>query len=114
MSQKEDTTTDQTEPCTESTTQDDTMKCASEDCTTEDCNKKICMPSIDEEKDLPEDDSPFADPNTRGQLNLLEVEVNSPNTALNVIVGFLGIAQKRGSFAINESAKIYECINYFS
>ena len=49
-----------------------------------------------------------------GQINLLEVEINDPNTALNVMVGFLGLAQKRGAFAINESAKIYECINKFS
>ena len=56
----------------------------------------------------------FNDPKKRGQINLLEVDVNDPNTALNVIVGFLGVAQKRGAFAINESAKIYECINFFS
>ena len=39
------------------------------------------------------------------KINLLEVDIDSTNTALNVIVGFLGLAQKRGAFAINESAK---------
>ena len=47
------------------------------------------------------------------KIDLLTVDVNDDNTALNVIVGFLGIAQRRGVFAINESAKIYECIQQF-
>ena len=47
---------------------------------------------------------------TQQQVNLLEVAITDENTALNVIVGFLGLAQKRGTFAINEAAKIYECI----
>jgi hypothetical protein len=44
---------------------------------------------------------------------LLQRPVNDENTALNTMVQFLGIAQKRGAFAINESAKIFECINIF-
>jgi hypothetical protein len=47
------------------------------------------------------------------QINLLEVPINNENDALNVMVNFLGLAQKRGAFAINESAKIYECIQQF-
>ena len=47
------------------------------------------------------------------QVNLLEVAITDANTALNVMVGFLGLAQKRGVFAINESAKIFECIKIF-
>jgi hypothetical protein len=47
------------------------------------------------------------------QLNLLEVPITDEHAALNVIVGFLGIAQKRGTFAINESAKIFECVKMF-
>lgn len=47
------------------------------------------------------------------KIDLLTVEVKDDNTALNVIVGFLGIAQRRGVFAINESAKIFECIQQF-
>lgn len=47
------------------------------------------------------------------KLDLLKVDIKDDNTALNVIVGFLGIAQRRGTFAINESAKIYECIQQF-
>ena len=46
-------------------------------------------------------------------VNLVNVEVKDENTALNLMVGFLGVAQRRGTFAINESAKIYECIKMF-
>lgn len=47
------------------------------------------------------------------KINLLDVEVTNENTALNVLIGFLNIAQKRGAFAINESSKIHECIKVF-
>ena len=47
------------------------------------------------------------------KINLLEIEVTNENTALNVLIGFLNIAQKRGAFAINESSKIHECIKVF-
>ena len=52
-------------------------------------------------------------PSLTSQVNLLEVDIVNENAALNVMVGFLGLAQKRGVFAINESAKIYECIQKF-
>lgn len=47
------------------------------------------------------------------KIDLLKVEITNENIALNVLVGFLGIAQRRGVFAINESAKIYEAIEKF-
>ena len=48
------------------------------------------------------------------QIDLLSIVIKDENTALNVLVGFLGIAQRRGVFAINESAKIYEAIKMFT
>lgn len=53
-------------------------------------------------------------PKDGAQINLLDIEIDSPNAALNVMVGFLGIAQKRGAFAINESAKIFDAIKALS
>ena len=47
------------------------------------------------------------------ELVLTEHPVNSENDALNVLIGFLAVAQKRGAFGINESAKIWECIKVF-
>ena len=48
------------------------------------------------------------------QIDLLSIVIKDENTALNVLVGFLGIAQRRGVFALNESAKIYEAIQMFT
>lgn len=44
---------------------------------------------------------------------LTAVEVVNENVALNVMVSFLNIAQKRGAFSLDESAKIWECIQKF-
>jgi len=44
---------------------------------------------------------------------LMSVEIENENVALNVIVSFLNIAQRRGVFALDESAKIYECVKKF-
>jgi hypothetical protein len=45
--------------------------------------------------------------------NLLAVAVNDENTALNMLVAFLNVAQKRGVYSFDESAKIWECIKFF-
>jgi hypothetical protein len=47
------------------------------------------------------------------EINILNLPVENQNDALNVMLGFLGLAQKRGCFAINESAKIYDCVKMF-
>jgi hypothetical protein len=48
------------------------------------------------------------------KIDLLTIDIKDENTALNVLVGFLGIAQRRGVFALNESSKIYEAIKMFA
>lgn len=47
------------------------------------------------------------------EMRLVDVPINNENVALNVMVGFLNLAHKRGSFTIDESAKIWECISKF-
>ena len=47
------------------------------------------------------------------QVRLVDAVIHDQNVALNVIVGFIGVAQKRGCFALDESAKIFECIKMF-
>ena len=47
------------------------------------------------------------------KVKLVDIPINDENTSLNVIVSFLSLAQKRGAFSIEESAKIYECIQMF-
>ena len=45
--------------------------------------------------------------------DLLNVPVADENVALNLMVSFLNLAQKRGVFSFDESAKIWECIQRF-
>ena len=47
------------------------------------------------------------------QKRLVDVEISNQNDALQLLVNFLNLAQKRGAFNIDESAKIWECIKYF-
>lgn len=46
-------------------------------------------------------------------VRLVDVEVKDESSALNLLVSFLGLAQKRGAFTIDESAKIWECVKKF-
>ncbi len=74
------------------------------------CKDESDTPCEDESKDsslsAPDEEKP-------PQINLLEVDVTNEQVALNVIIGFLGVAQRRGCFAMNESAKIFECVKKF-
>lgn len=47
------------------------------------------------------------------EINLLDIEVESENIALNLLVSFINLAQRRGAFNIAESAKIWDCIKKF-
>ena len=47
------------------------------------------------------------------QPDLSKLVIADENTALNVMVSFLHMAQKRGAFNIEESAKAWECIQMF-
>ena len=47
------------------------------------------------------------------ELKLVDVEVTNENMALNILVSFVSLANKRGVFSLEESAKIWECIKIF-
>ena len=47
------------------------------------------------------------------QSSLVDSNVSNENEALNVMVSFLQLAQKRGAFNFQESAKIWECVKLF-
>ncbi len=49
----------------------------------------------------------------QNDIKLVDIHVNDENTALNLMVNFLCLAQKRGAFTFDESAKIWECIKIF-
>ena len=44
---------------------------------------------------------------------LTEINVTNENEALNLMVSFLHMAQKRGAFNLEESAKIWDCVQLF-
>jgi predicted transport protein len=46
-------------------------------------------------------------------IKFVDIVIKDENTALNVMVNFLELAQKRGAFGIDESAKIWECVKMF-
>ena len=48
------------------------------------------------------------------QTKLVDVEITNENVALNLMVSFLNLANQRGAFSIDESAKIWECIKKFN
>lgn len=49
----------------------------------------------------------------RPETRITDVEVKNEIAALNLMVQFLGLAQKRGAFTIDEAAKIWECVKMF-
>ena len=72
------------------------------------------MTDIESQSQSPTDASQEKKEEKDKQIDLLTIDIKDENTALNVLVGFLGIAQRRGTFALNESAKIYEAIKMFT
>ena len=50
---------------------------------------------------------------TKPQVKLTDVAIENEIVALNMLVQFLGLAQKRGAFTIDEAAKIWECVKKF-
>jgi len=47
------------------------------------------------------------------RINLADIKVTDQNMALNLLVGFLNIAQRRGAFGMDESAKVWEAVKWF-
>lgn len=47
------------------------------------------------------------------EVKLVDVVISDENVALNVLVSFLALAQRRGVFSIEESSKIWECVQKF-
>lgn len=47
------------------------------------------------------------------QTRLVDIALNTQQDALQLIVTFLHLAQKRGAFTLDESAKLWDCIKMF-
>ncbi len=44
---------------------------------------------------------------------LIQTSVDNQNIALNLLVNFVNLGQRRGAFSLDEAAKIWECILKF-
>jgi hypothetical protein len=49
-------------------------------------------------------------PPDQQKVRISDVKINNPNDALNGLAGFVHLAQQRGVYSFEESAKIFECI----
>jgi len=47
------------------------------------------------------------------QAKLVDIVVKDEVMALNLIVSFLNLAQRRGAFSLDESSKLWECVKMF-
>jgi hypothetical protein len=47
------------------------------------------------------------------EVRLVDIPVTDELGALNMLVSFLNLAQRRGVFTIDESSKIWECVKMF-
>ena len=47
------------------------------------------------------------------QVSLADINVDNENTALNVMVAMLNMAQRRGAFTLEESSKCWDCVDVY-
>ena len=59
-----------------------------------------------------EPESPQQQPTT--EIRLVDVPINNKHDAFQLLIHFLNLANKRGSFGMEESHKIWDCIKMFS
>ena len=71
------------------------------------------QPSVEPSEPVTEDIPQTPQPTEEKTVVLTDIEVTNQNVAFNVLISFITVAQKRGTFSINESAKIWECLKYF-
>jgi hypothetical protein len=54
------------------------------------------------------------DQSSSQKTRIVDMPIKNQNDALNILIAFLTMAQKRGAFALQESAKLWECVKMFS
>jgi len=77
-------------------------------------NNNILMETMEkEQQQQPQQPQQQEQQQPQQQPNITDVEIRDENVALNVMVSFLHLAQKRGAFNLQESAKVWECVKLF-
>ena len=66
-----------------------------------------------ETTDATAETSPVELGQTQKEVRLVDIEIVDDNVALNLMVSFLNLAQRRGAYGMDESAKIWECVQRF-
>jgi hypothetical protein len=46
-------------------------------------------------------------------IRFVDIDVTDDNVALNLMVAFLNMAQRRGAYSMDESSKIWDCVKRF-
>ena len=76
-------------------------------------NSSVNEPSVNE----PSVNEPIVETPTdlsdKKEIKLVDVQITDENIALNVLVSFVNLAQRRGVYTIDEAAKIWECVKKF-
>jgi len=73
----------------------------------------VSVPVVSSETPVESDTKTTSAPIKDKEIRLTEIPVVDEITALNLMVSFLGLAQKRGAYTIDEASKIWECIKKF-
>lgn len=76
-------------------------------------NNNISMETIERQQQAQQQAQAQQQQQQQQQPNITDIEIIDENTALNVMVSFLHLAQKRGAFNLQESAKAWECVKVF-
>ncbi len=63
------------------------------------------------EKEPPVNESSATPP--QKEVRLVDMTIKNDNDALNLLVAFVGLAQNRGAFNLEEAGKIWECVKHF-
>ena len=71
------------------------------------------METIEKPQAQAQQDAQQQQSESQKQPPITDVNITDENTALNVMVSFLHLAQKRGAFNFQESAKVWECVKLF-
>jgi hypothetical protein len=66
------------------------------------------MDNITLTENLAPEDKPKETP-----IRFVDIDVTDDNVALNLMVAFLNMAQRRGAYSMDESAKIWDCVKRF-